>query len=129
MCPLAWQDHYNLNEKGMMPLDMRMLLTLLEAIDRVCTREKGKQEEKAEKASFNGKKGKKGQVLILRPAFTRKYVSPKIATSARSMGAHTQPTVLVSIVSMRKTELRNLVSVPLRKVEREAIPLTRTLRS
>ncbi len=38
---------------------MRTLLTLLEAIEHVCTPEKGKQEEKAQKASFNGKKGKK----------------------------------------------------------------------
>ncbi len=129
MCPLAWQDQYNLNKKGMTPLDMPMLLTSLEAIERVCTHEKGKQEEKAEKASFNGKKGKKGQVLILRPAFPRKSILPKIATSARSMGAHTQPKVPVSVVSMRKTKLRNLVSAPLRKAEREVIPLTRTLRS
>jgi hypothetical protein len=42
----------------MTPLDMRTLLTLLEAIERVCTHEKGKPEEK-EKSSFNGKKGKK----------------------------------------------------------------------
>ncbi len=59
MCPLAWQDQYNLNEKGMTPMDMRTLLTLLEAIERVCTHEKGKQEEKSEKASFNSKKGEK----------------------------------------------------------------------
>ncbi len=59
MCPLAWQDQYNLNKKGMMPLDMRTLLTSLEAIERICTHEKAKQEEKAEKYSFNGKKGKK----------------------------------------------------------------------
>jgi hypothetical protein len=59
MCPLVWQDQYNLNEKGMTPLDMRTLLTLLEAIERVCTHEKGKQEEKSEKSSFHGKKGKK----------------------------------------------------------------------
>ncbi len=39
----------------MTPMDMRTLLTSLEAIERVCTPEKGKQEEKAEKASFNGK--------------------------------------------------------------------------
>ena len=58
MCPLAWQDQYNLNKKGMMPLDMRTLLTSLEAIECVCTHEKGKSEEK-EKSSFNGKKGKK----------------------------------------------------------------------
>jgi hypothetical protein len=58
MCPLAWQDQYNLNKKGMTPLDMRTLLTSLEAIERVCTHEKGKPEEK-EKFSFNSKKGKK----------------------------------------------------------------------
>ncbi len=59
MCPLPWQDQYNLNEQGMTPMDMRSLLTLLEAIERICTPEKGKQEEKAQKASFNGKKGEK----------------------------------------------------------------------
>ncbi len=59
MCPLAWQDQYNLNEKGMMPMDMRTLLTLLEAIECVCTHEKGKPDEKSEKSFFNGKKGKK----------------------------------------------------------------------
>jgi hypothetical protein len=37
MCPIQWQDQYNMNEKGMTPMDMRLLLTLLEAIERVCT--------------------------------------------------------------------------------------------
>ncbi len=59
MCPLLWQDQYNLNKKGMTPLDMRTLLTPLEAIERICTHEKGKPEEKSEKSSFNGKKGEK----------------------------------------------------------------------
>ncbi len=59
MCPLAWNDQYNLNQKVMMPLDMRTLLTLLEAIERVCTHEKGKPDEKSKKSSFNRKKGKK----------------------------------------------------------------------
>jgi hypothetical protein len=27
MCPLQWQDQYNMNKKGMMPMDMRLLLT------------------------------------------------------------------------------------------------------
>ena len=59
MCPLTWEDQYNLNEQGMTPMDMRSLLTSLEAIERVCTPEKGKSEEKTQKSSFNGKKGKK----------------------------------------------------------------------
>jgi hypothetical protein len=59
ICPLAWQDQFNLNQKGMMPLDMHSLLTLLEAIECVCTHEKGKLDEKSTTSSFNGKKGKK----------------------------------------------------------------------
>ncbi len=59
MCPLAWKDQYNLNQKGMTPMDMHTLLTLLEAIERVCTHEKGKPDKKSKKSSFNGKKGKK----------------------------------------------------------------------
>jgi hypothetical protein len=68
MCPLAWQDQYNLNQKGIMPLDMCTLLTLLEAIERVCTHEKGKPDEKSKKSSFNRKKGKKrpGTDLMVR---------------------------------------------------------------
>ncbi len=59
MCPLAWQDQCNLNQKGLTPLDMHMLLTSLEAIEHVCTHEKGKPDEKSKKSSFNRKKGKK----------------------------------------------------------------------
>ena len=58
MCPIQWQDQYNMNET---PMDMRLLLTSLEAIERVCTYEKGKLDsyEKSEKSSNKGKKGKK----------------------------------------------------------------------
>jgi hypothetical protein len=59
MCLLPWQDQYNMNKKGMMPMDMRLLLTLLEAIERVYTHEKGKPDEKSDKSSNKGKKGKK----------------------------------------------------------------------
>jgi hypothetical protein len=58
MCPLQWQDQYNMNKKGMMPMDMCLLLTSLEAIKRVCTYEKGKLEF-SEKSSHKSKKGKK----------------------------------------------------------------------
>ncbi len=58
MCPMQWQDQYNLNEKGMTPMDMRALLISLEAIERVCTYEKGKLES-SKKSSFKSKKGKK----------------------------------------------------------------------
>ncbi len=58
MCPLQWQDQYNMNKKGMMPMDMCLLLTSLEAIKRVCTYEKGELES-SEKSSHKSKKGKK----------------------------------------------------------------------
>jgi hypothetical protein len=58
MCPIQWQDQYNMNKKGMMPMDMRWLLTLLEEFKCVCTYEKGKSES-YEKSSKKGEKGKK----------------------------------------------------------------------
>ncbi len=61
MCPLQRQDQYNMNKKGMTPMDMCSLLTLLEAIERVCTYEKGELDtfEKSNKSSNKGEKGKK----------------------------------------------------------------------
>jgi hypothetical protein len=58
MCPIQCQDQFNLTKKGMTPMDMRLLLTLLEAIECVCTYEKGKLES-SEKPSHRSKKGKK----------------------------------------------------------------------
>jgi hypothetical protein len=58
ICPIQWRDQYNLNEKGMMLMDMRLLLISLEAIEQVCTYKKGKSES-FEKSSFKSKKGKK----------------------------------------------------------------------
>ena len=68
---IQWQDQNNMNKKGLMPMDMRLLLTLLEAIKRVCTYEKGKPES-SEKSSNKGKKGKK--VPIPQSGFPRKFV-------------------------------------------------------
>jgi hypothetical protein len=70
MCPIQWRDQYNMNKKGMMPMDMRSLLTLLEAIEHVCTYEKGKLDsyKKSEKSSNKGNKGKKrpGTIFLAR---------------------------------------------------------------
>jgi hypothetical protein len=61
MCPLTWQDQYNSSKKGMMPMDMRLLLTSLEAIERICTCEKGKSDnfEKSDKSSNKNEKRKR----------------------------------------------------------------------
>jgi hypothetical protein len=37
MCPHQWQDQYNLQEKGMTPMDMRSLQASLKAFEHVCT--------------------------------------------------------------------------------------------
>jgi hypothetical protein len=58
MCPLQWQDQCKMNKKGMTLMDMRLLLTLLEAIKSICTNKKGKSES-PEKYSNKGRKGKK----------------------------------------------------------------------
>jgi hypothetical protein len=58
MCPLQWQDQYNMNKKGIMLMDMRLLLTSLEAIEHVCTYEMGKLES-SKKSSHKSKKEKK----------------------------------------------------------------------
>ncbi len=58
MCPIEWLDQYNLNKKGMTPMDLCSLLTLLEVIKCICTHKKAKLES-SKKASRKGKKGKK----------------------------------------------------------------------
>jgi hypothetical protein len=58
MCPLQWQDQYNMNKKGMTPMDMHLLLTSLEAIKCICTYKKGKSEY-SKKSSHRSKKEKK----------------------------------------------------------------------
>jgi hypothetical protein len=74
MCPLQWLDQYNMNKKGMTPMDMRSLLTSLEAIERVCTYEKGKLDtfEKSDKSSIKARKGRNALVPILWSGFPRK---------------------------------------------------------
>ncbi len=58
MCPIQWQDQYNLNKKGMTLMDMRSFLISLEAIECVCTFEEGKSES-SKKSCHKSKKGKK----------------------------------------------------------------------
>ncbi len=58
MCPHQWQDQYNLQEKGMTPMDMHTLQAFLKAIERVCTHEKA-HVPSGEKASYKNKAGAK----------------------------------------------------------------------
>jgi hypothetical protein len=58
MCLHQWQDQYNLQEKGMTPMDMHTLLASLKAIERVCTHKKTPAPS-GEKASQKNKAGTK----------------------------------------------------------------------
>jgi hypothetical protein len=58
MCPHQWQDQYNLQEKGMTPMDMRTLQASLKAIERVSTHKKA-HVPSSEKASHKNKAGAK----------------------------------------------------------------------
>ncbi len=58
MCPHQWQDQYNLQEKGMTPMDMHSLQASFGAIERVCTHEKA-HAPSGEKASHKNNVGAK----------------------------------------------------------------------
>ncbi len=98
-------------------MDLHSLLTLLEAIERICTHKKAKLES-FETASHKGKKWRNSLVPSLRLGFPRKSGLSSIATCARSMGVRTPPTIPGIVVGMRTTERRNLISALLRKVVR-----------
>jgi hypothetical protein len=76
MCPYAWQDQYNLHEKGGTSVDMLLLLQSLEAIKRVCGQERSKKSNPShdKKPSHSEKKGTK------RPGTESPRVPKKVCT-------------------------------------------------
>ncbi len=81
-----------MNEKGMTPMDMRSLLTFLEAIKHICTYEKGKSDsfEKSDKSSNKGKKGKKRPGTNSTARFPKKVRFEKHCNLCKkNRGAHT----------------------------------------
>jgi hypothetical protein len=81
-----------MNKKGMTPMVMRLLLTLLEAIKRVCTYEKGKLDsyKKSEKSSNKGEKGKKHPGTIFLARVPKKVSFEKHCNLCKKHGgAHT----------------------------------------
>jgi hypothetical protein len=62
MCPHQWQDQYNLQEKGITPMDMHSLQASIEAIEHVCTHEKA-HAPSGKKASHKNKVEPSGPVM------------------------------------------------------------------
>ncbi len=124
MCPIQWQDQYNMNKKGMTPMDMRSLLTLLAAIKRVCTYEKGKLDsyEKSEKSSNKGKKGKKRPGTNFLARVPKKVCFEKHCNLCKKHGGAQPRTTLLIVVGFKRTEGRNPNSAPPRKADIKVIP-------
>ncbi len=59
MCPHQWQDQYNLQEKGMTPMDMCSLQASLKAIERVRTHHEKAHAPSGKKASHKNETGAK----------------------------------------------------------------------
>jgi hypothetical protein len=121
MCPIQWQDQYNMNKKGMMPMDMCLLLTLLEAIKRICTYKKG-YSKSSEKSSHKSKKGKKFPGTNSTVRVPKKVRIEKHCNLCKNIGAHIPCTTLVIVVGSKRMERRNPTSArAAKKVERKVI--------
>jgi hypothetical protein len=85
VCPLMWQDQFNLHKKGMTPIDIRLLLMSLKAIERVCTQEKSNAQSN-KKASNEGKKGNKQPGPESTDRFLKKVHSKKHCNLCKKHG-------------------------------------------
>jgi hypothetical protein len=93
-----------------------------EAIECVCTHEKGKPDEKSEKSSFNGKKGKKRPGTDPMAHVPNKVQFEKNCNMCKKHGgAHTTHTTR-ECHKYEKDGTENLVSALLRKAVRKTIP-------
>ncbi len=126
MSPLQWQDQDNMHEKGMTPMDMCLLLTLLEAIECVCTYEKGKLDtfKKSDKSSNKGKKGKKRPGTNSTARVPKKVCFEKHCDLCKNHGgAHTMHNTRdCHRLGLRRTERKHPVSAPPRKANIRVIP-------
>ncbi len=121
MCPIQWQDQYNMNKKGMTPMDMRLLLISLERLNTYVPTRRANQNLPRSLLS-RARKGRSALVPRLQSECQRRFALRSIATCARSMGARIPRTTHVSEVGLRKMERRSPISAPLRKTVRKTIP-------
>jgi hypothetical protein len=118
--PHQWQDQYNLQEKGMTPMDMHSLQASLEAIEHVCTPEKA-YAQSGKKASHNNKAGAKRPSTMPQSRLTRKSVLRGLASCARNMGARILRTLPKIAASSKKTGWQKPISAPPKRQVRNPI--------
>jgi hypothetical protein len=110
-----------MNEKGITPMDMRSLLTLLEAIERICTYKKGKLES-SKKSSHKSKKGKKRPGTKATVRVPKKVHFEKHCDLCKKHGGAYTMHNTHECHRFEKMERRNPTSAPLRRAERKVIP-------
>jgi hypothetical protein len=120
MCPIQWQDQYNLNKKGMMPMDMHSLLTSLEAIKHICTHEMAKSES-PKKASHKGEKWKNRPSTKSMARVPKKIHFKKHCNLCKRHGGMYTMHNTCDCRRFEKDERRSLIFVPLRKAVRKQI--------
>jgi hypothetical protein len=88
MCPYAWQDQFNLHEKGGTPMDMRSLLLSLKAIERICGQERSKKSNAFcnEKSSHSKKKGTKQPCTDNNTRVSKKACTKKLCDLCKKHG-------------------------------------------
>jgi hypothetical protein len=116
MCLHQCQDKYNLQEKGMTPMDMCSLQASPKAIEWVCTPERA-HVPSGKKASHKDKAGAKQPSTGATKQAYKKICLRSLASCARNMGAHILHTLPKIAASTRKTGWRKLIStLPRRQV-------------
>ncbi len=128
MHPIQWQDQYNMNKKGMTPMDMHLLLTSLEAIERVCSHKKAELEF-PKKASHKDKKRKKCSGTKSTTRVPKKIRFKKHCNLCKKHGGAYTMHNTRDCYRFENMEWRILISVLLRKAARKQISLTRSLLS
>ncbi len=132
MCPESWQDQYDLTQDSF-PQSVRKLLGMLENVEKVVVNSNANEKaakESAEKSTGKCSKGKR-PIPTTFESLKRKE-SRKAARSARNMGARTQLTIPVSVISTIRTELYKRVSVQKQPLDRNftaAVRKNRTIPS
>jgi hypothetical protein len=89
MCPHQWRDQYNLQEKGMTPMDMRSLQASLKAIERICTHKKA-HVPSSKKASYKNKAvAKRPSNGAMKQAHKKVHLEKSCKLCKKYGGAHT----------------------------------------
>jgi hypothetical protein len=124
MCPYAWQDQYNLHQKGGTPVDMRSLLLSLEAIEHVCGREGSDKSNPSrnDKASHSKKKGTKQPGTDHSPRVPKKVRTEKHCDLCKKHGGAYMTHNTRNCRRFKKDRTENLIFMPIRKAERNPIP-------